>query len=516
MNFIKLLSFFLLLILSIPTHAERVLIHLSEPIAATELTQLNKQARIVHDLHPLPWLVLEIPNTRRILRTTKAGISKTWDYQPDILGTLAADTTPNDPRYKEQWHLTEIGAPSLWEQTQGEGVIVALLDSGVDPQHPDLSDNILMESGYDFGDEDNDPIDQNGHGTAMAGLIVAKCHNQIGGCGVAPLAKIIPYKINKKSSNQFLASNLAAAILAAAESPAKILSLSLVLKEESQVVQEALLYAKSQNKIIVAAAGNNRSSTVAYPANIPWIIGVGAFDKKGKRFPKSNYGNGLSLNAPGYDLLTTGRGDGYVSWFDGTSPAAALVSGVLALMTAQNPNATAPELAVTLLAACEDVDTPGFDKQSGFGHLKIPYSQTQLTTKPTLKFLTQQAQVLYPEETLHLDLSLENVASKTADLYLRINLPIDNQGERIHLYKIWNRSDSLEATPYNVQLASPYLLTSDIILPLYGTPNALLGTGKVEPSLHEGIYEFLALLTFTNNQTIQTRKMIWITKTEPK
>ncbi|EDN67489.1 secreted protein [Beggiatoa sp. PS] len=96
MNLIKLFSFFLLLILSISTHAERVLIHLLEPISTTELTQLNKQARIIHDLHPLSWLVLEIPNTRRVLRTQVAGLSKKWDYQPDILGTFAADikTTP--------------------------------------------------------------------------------------------------------------------------------------------------------------------------------------------------------------------------------------------------------------------------------------------------------------------------------------------------------------------------------------------------------------------------------------
>jgi len=148
----------------------------------------------------------------------------------------------------------------------------------------------------------------------MAGLIVATCHNEKGGCGVAPAAKIIPYKINQHSESRFLASDLAAAILAAADSPAKIVLLSLVLDNYSQIVQDALFYAKAQDKIVVAAAGNT-GGTVAYPASEPWVIGVGAFDKSGQRLRESNYGEGLSLNAPGVDLITTLPGTGYTDLY---------------------------------------------------------------------------------------------------------------------------------------------------------------------------------------------------------
>ncbi len=503
--------------LSINADATRVLVHLSEPVTAAELAQLGTQGRVIRDLHPLPWLVLEMPNTRRVLRTTAQEATKNWAYQPDVRGyfatTLSTQTAPNDPRYAEQWHLTEIGIPKMWEMTQGEGAIIALLDSGVDPDHPDLSANILFDQGYDFGDEDDKPYDENGHGTAMAGLMVAACHNHKGGCGVAPAAKIIPYKINQQGEEGFFESDLAAAILAAADSPAKILSLSLALTKSSQIVQDALIYAKAQDKLVVAAAGY-KGSGVAYPAYLPWVIGVGAFDKEGQRLPSSNYGEGLSLSAPGVDLLTTLPGTGYADWYDGTSAAAALVSGVLALMTALEASATAPELIVTLLASCQEVDTPGFDSQYGFGHLKVPLSPIYSSTEPSLKFTPQKAHVFRAGDTLQLSLSLGGVSGRYADLYLRLNLPNDTIGARKNLFKVWKSNDSHEKISYNYTLVSPYFLTHDMILPLFGTPTALLGAGIIDSHLLEGAYELLALLTFAdNNSTVQTRKIVWITTT---
>ena len=271
----------------------------------------------------------------------------------------------------------------LWQQTQGEGITIALLDSGIDPNHPDLKNNILFTQGYDFGEQKEEPYDDNGHGTAMAGLIVASCNNKIGGCGVAPAAKLIPYKINKSGANDFLESDLAAAIKTAAESSAQILSLSLVLEAEySQIIQDALSYARSKNKIIVAAAGNS-GDKVAYPANISWVIGVGAINKNGQPLSSSNYGTDLSLLAPGFRLWTTLPGTGYADWYDGTSASAALVSGVLALMAVSQPDIN--KLAIDLLNNCQDINIPGFDEQSGFGQLRATTKTDNSKFSSTIK-----------------------------------------------------------------------------------------------------------------------------------
>jgi len=121
--------------LSLTTSAERVLVHLPGPISVAEIAQLNTQAHIIRDLRPLPWLVVGWARethlkTRRALQTNVAGITKSWSLYPDVQGHFALDqatsTTPNDPRYTEQWHLTEMGIPTFWETTQGYQIIFYL------------------------------------------------------------------------------------------------------------------------------------------------------------------------------------------------------------------------------------------------------------------------------------------------------------------------------------------------------------------------------------------------------
>ncbi|MCK5877954.1 MAG: S8 family serine peptidase [Candidatus Marithrix sp.] len=490
-----LLIIFILIGMSNNLSAERVLVHLSDSLKIDKLTQTY----IIWDLRPIPWLVLEIPNVRRNI------LVKNIDWQADRQGHFASSLSiPNDPNYKKQWHLEEIGVTDLWQETQGEGITIALLDSGVDPNHPDLKDNILFEQGYDFGDQDAEPNDSNGHGTAMAGLIVASCNNKIGGCGVAPKAKLIPYKINKSGNNSFFESDLAAAIKAAADSSAQILSLSLVLDSEySQIIQDALLYAKSKNKIIVAAAGNS-GDKVAYPANIPWVIGVGAIDKKGQRLHSSNYGDGLSLMAPGTELLTTLPGTGYADWYDGTSSATALVSGVLALMANSSKPTIFFELAVDLLANCKDINSIGFDKESGFGHLRA----TKHIVNNNLNFSSTSAKLLFSGDIFNLDLILQGLSGKNANLYLKINFPTIDK--RLNLYKIWKSDDNSKKIAYNTLLAVPYPLDTDLVLPLYGTPVALLENGIISSEMDDGFYELSALLEFIDDSPLQVRKIIYL------
>ena len=414
---------------------------------------------------------------------------------------------PQDPLYSKQWHLTHLLIPELWQMTQGEGVIVALLDSGVDPNHPDLKENILFEQGVDVGDKDDKAYDEFGHGTAMAGLISAVCNNEIGGCGIAPKAKIIPYKLNPSGEYSFSSEDLATAIYAAAESPAHILSLSLV-NDFSPEVQDALEYAKQKNKIIVAAVGNEGEEHVAYPAYLSWIISVGALDKDGQRLSSSNYGTGLFLTAPGEDLWTTDLGKEYTNWHGGTSAATALVSGTLALLVSLYPDASSLELTTLLLNLTEDVDTPGFDNIYGFGQLSVKKLLTTSPPQPHLSFLDTPF-VFSLGDTLSLELKLEQVVGKTGDLYLRLNYPADEIGQRRSLYKVWNSPDNLFPISYNSSLETPYLFNQDMVLNLYGNKSSLLGEGILMAPLHEGAYELLALLDFTSS-TVYARQVVWI------
>jgi len=495
----KIIWLIILVTYSPHLYATHTLIFLSDTTTADEINQLIAQAPLVCDLRPLPWLVLDMSD----IEQTRGGIHKRWSIQKDIKGYFAA--TPNDPSYSKQWHLANIGIPELWQLTQGDGVAIALLDSGVDPDHPDLKGQISFDEGYDFGDNDAYPYDNNGHGTAMAGLMVALCHNQQGGCGVAPQASIIPYKISSHETDKFLAADLACAIKAAADSSAKILSLSLVLETISQAVTDTLIYAKMKDKIIVAAAGNE-GKAVAFPAYLPWVISVAASDKAGERLPFSNYGEALFITAPGIDLQTTLVGTDYTTQYAGTSAAAALVSGTLALLSAQSPTLTAPELITRLLTSSQYDKYQGFNKEYGFGYLHIPTTDSY----HELQFYPTTSDVYRVGDTVSLELLIDQVTQQKGDLYLRLNVPIDNQGNRSVFFKVWHSIDTIDSIPYNYFFMSPYFFDNDVFLPLYGSSFALLGDGKVDKTLHLGIYELFAQLIMTDGTKRQIRKIVWL------
>ncbi|MEZ5671086.1 MAG: S8 family serine peptidase [Thiotrichaceae bacterium] len=263
--------------LPVIAQAERAVVYLPEKTSLFSHVQVQTLGNIVQDLSPLPWLVID---TFRPITTLRAKIP----VYHDVRGRFAATVTspPDDIEYSKQWHLTEIGAPEIWQFTQGKGVKIALLDSGVDYQHPDLKENILYSEGYNFGDNNTNVQDLTGHGTAMAGLMVGVCHNQIGICGVAPQAKVIPFKINQQDQTDFSSTDLALAILTAAGSDTDIISMSLTLDEYAPWVEHALEYAKLKGKSLVMAAGNE-SKQVSFPANLPYVITVAAHDKSGER-----------------------------------------------------------------------------------------------------------------------------------------------------------------------------------------------------------------------------------------
>jgi subtilisin family serine protease len=235
---------------------------------------------------------------------------------------------PNDPRYPEQWGLPVVGLPEAWTAVpEGRTVIVAVIDSGICVNHPDLVGRVLP--GYDFVQSDNDPSDVFGHGCSVAGVIAANSNNAEGIAGIAPNVQIMPLRVLDETGIGNY-SSIAAAIIYAADNDADIINLSLAGPTYSQIMADAVAYAISRGVVIIAAAGNQGRERAYYPAAFPSVIAVGSIDPDLQRSAFSNYGAEIDIWAPGRDILTI-TNDGSYDFESGTSFAAPIVSGIVAM-----------------------------------------------------------------------------------------------------------------------------------------------------------------------------------------
>ncbi|MBN1258849.1 S8 family serine peptidase, partial [Candidatus Peregrinibacteria bacterium] len=213
---------------------------------------------------------------------------------------------PDDPEYPRQWALRKINAPEGWAATRGDdNVIIAVLDTGLDYSRADGPENIVP--GYDFINGDNDPRDDHGHGTYMAGIIAAGTDNGTGIAGVCPGCSVMPVKVIDGSGMGTYA-DVAAGIVWAADNGAKIINLSIGGLAYSQALWEAVLYAQSKGAFIIAAGGNWGTNAPVYPAAYPDVIGVSATDAGDNLWVKSNFGEHIDLAAPGVDVLGPASG----------------------------------------------------------------------------------------------------------------------------------------------------------------------------------------------------------------
>ena len=274
--------------------------------------------------------------------------------EPNARVSVLSTVHPTDPRYPDQWHYRLIRLPQAWSVTTGSTAIrIAVLDTGIQPNHPDLARQLDQEYGYNFVQGSRNFADDRGHGTHVAGTIGAVTNNGLGVAGVLWDVEILPVKV-LSASGSGTSWALAQGLLYAAglldepgkpfnPRPAQVINLSLGSPDKMGHVDNAIdLILRESGCIIVASAGNDYGAPVYHPAAHPGVIAVGAVDSgfgsRPRRTSYSNYGPELNVMAPGGDgsmggVLSTYTGGSY-SYMAGTSMAAPHVSGVVGLMLA--------------------------------------------------------------------------------------------------------------------------------------------------------------------------------------
>ncbi len=313
---------------------------------------------------------------------------------------------PNDPQYGSQTGLSIIRWQNLWEGLgpRRQEVVLAIIDSGIDHTHEDLADNIWTNPaeaegrpgvdddgngyiddirGWDFSDApdlpgrgdyltpDNDPADESGHGTHVAGIAGAVANNGAGIAGVAPDARLMALRagVTLQSGGTFLEEDdLAAAILYAVDNGAHIVNMSWGAPERAFLIQDAVRYAADNGLILVASSGNTGEPGLAYPADDDETIAVSATDRSDHIAGFSSRGVPLDLTAPGANTLSTQPGNAY-GRRSGTSFSAPFVSGLVALLLSRRPGLTPEQVRASLTGATVDLGAPGWDGDFGAGRI---------------------------------------------------------------------------------------------------------------------------------------------------
>jgi subtilisin family serine protease len=267
-----------------------------------------------------------------------------------------SDVVLNDFRWRDSWALPIIHAPKAWSVTTGDPkVVVAVLDSGVDFQQPDLQGAFVP--GRDILNNDADPSDDNGHGTGAAGVVAARSDNGVGVTSICGGCSIMPVKI-AGSDGYATWSAMASGITWAVDHGARILSISFASPAGSTTVASAISYARSHNALVFVSAGNYSSSSPYYPAAYPGAIAVAATGQSDALESYSNYGSWVQIAAPGCNYSTNWTSkypsDPY-DWFCGTSSSAPAAAAVAALALSYAPATTADQLEQALYAGAVNV-----------------------------------------------------------------------------------------------------------------------------------------------------------------
>jgi len=367
-----------------------ILVQFYEAYSATDATYLLSQVNL-KILTYLPqidvWLVTsgETAGENETLAMLRQQPAVAWAEKN---GTVQIqEVIPNDNFYQaQQQNLRVIGLPAAWTVTTGDDNPIAVIDTGLDLDHPDLQDKVwrnLLEIpandidddlngyiddvvGWDFVNQDNVPQDDHSHGSHVAGIAAAQTNNSLGVAGVSWGARLMALKALNGAGDGTWA-DVAEALLYAADNGAKVINMSFGDEESSETIELAVAYATAQGCLLVAAAGNG-GSAVLYPAALPDVVAVSATNNQDLPWSNSNRGAEVDIAAPGVDIFSTNASGSYTI-LSGTSMATPHVSGVASLIWSKTPEYTSIEVTHVLTTTAIDVWSPGHDPLTGWGRV---------------------------------------------------------------------------------------------------------------------------------------------------
>lgn len=359
------------------TYPGTFLIRFSPQAAAAERTAVLAAL----DVRPLRWLpqanVVQVAPNRShdvVANATLDAVTPYVEYiEADVV--VSGDLTPNDVAFtapSQVYGQTIVEAPHAWDLSIGStDAIVAILDSGINRAHPEFADRVL--GGYDFINDDDNPDDDHGHGTHVAGIVAAALNNEQGSAGICPQCTILPVKV-LDSGNKGTWGSVAAGIYYAVDQGARVINLSLGATVSSRTLEDAIAYAEAHDVLVVASAGNAASTTPYYPAAIPYVIAVGATNDSDVQWVLSNMGEHLDLTAPGYRIFSTYNDlqqNGGYAFMSGTSMSAPFVTGLVGLLAGFAPSLTGAEIYDIMTTAANDLGKPGKDPIYGYGRVNV-------------------------------------------------------------------------------------------------------------------------------------------------
>ncbi|MCI0699436.1 S8 family serine peptidase [candidate division KSB1 bacterium] len=362
----------------------------------------------------------------------------TLDAAPNSAGMVMAEMPawadePNDSLFASQWALQTIRAPEAWRVTVGDpNILIAVIDTGLEFNHPDLRTGIWINPGedlnrngaadsadfngidddrngfiddvrgWDFTDapnftdggdylnRDNDPTDENGHGTAVTGIIAATANNRIGIAGLAPGCRVV---VLRAGSSQGLLEedDVASAIVYAVQNGARVINMSFGDIVVSPVLRDVIRFAHARGAVLVASAGNSATDKPHYPSGFAETISVGATNKTNQLAGFSNYGAVIDVVAPGLEIWTTALGGKY-SLFAGTSAAAPFVSALAGLLLSRSPSWSNETVRAAMINCAQDLGEKSWDRFYGAGRIDAAAAlQTEQAARAEILFPNMDA-----------------------------------------------------------------------------------------------------------------------------